>query len=109
MKKYSKAVECLTKDREPLLAFYDFPAEHWVHLRTGSPVESVVAAARHSRVRTKGCLSHGTAMVVVFKLITAAVRTRRKRKGSNQLPQIIEGVKSTDGIEVTETDQHAAA
>ncbi|MBK8909102.1 MAG: IS256 family transposase, partial [Rhodospirillales bacterium] len=97
VKKYSKAVECLTKDREALLAFYDFPAEHWVHLRTTNPVESVFATVRHRTVRTKGCLSHGTAMVMVFKLITAAARTWRKLKGSNQLPKIIEGVKFTDG------------
>ncbi len=108
-KKYPKAVDCLTKDREALLAFYDFPAEHWVHLRTTNPVESVFATVRHRTVRTKGCLSNGTAMVMVFKLITAASRTWRKLKGSNQLPKVIQGVKFADGIEVSETDQHAAA
>ena len=108
-KKYPKAVDCLTKDREALLAFYDFPAEHWVHLRTTNPVESVFATVRHRTIRTKGCLSHGTAMVMVFKLITAASRTWRKLKGSNQLPKIIQGIKLTDGIQVTNQDQHAAA
>jgi transposase-like protein len=60
--KYEKAVECPTKDRDALLAFYDFPAEHWKHLRTSNPVESTFATVRHRTVRSKGCLSNETAL-----------------------------------------------
>eukprot|EP01039_Chlorochromonas_danica_P021197 gene21197-26074_t len=65
--KYPKAAECLTKDRSVLLSFYDFPAEHWVHLRTTNPIESVFATVRHRTVRSKGSLSTTTAMLMVFK------------------------------------------
>ena len=66
--KYEKAGRCLTKDREALLAFFDFPAEHWDHLRTSDPIESVFATVRHRTVRTKGALSATTAKLMVFKL-----------------------------------------
>ncbi len=105
--KYPKAVACLTKDREALLAFYDFPAEHWQHIRTANPIESVFATVRHRTVRAKGCLSHATAMVMVFKLITAASRTWRHLNGNNQLPKVIEGVKFRDGIEASENASDA--
>jgi putative transposase len=72
--KYEKAVTCLTKDREALLAFYDFPGEHWDHLRTGNPIESVFATVRHRTVRTKGALSQKTAKLMVFKLVQAAAK-----------------------------------
>jgi len=107
--KYPKAVECLTKDREPLLAFLDFPAEHWDHLRTANPIESVFATVRHRTVRTKGALSRTTARLMVFKLVMAASKTWRRLKGENQLPKVIAGIKFTDGVatDVT-TDQDAA-
>src|SRR3954464_11114474 len=73
--KYEKAVTCLTKDRDALLAFYDFPAEHWDHLRTTNPIESVFATVRHRTVRTKGALSQDTARLMVFKLVMAAAKT----------------------------------
>ena len=95
--KYGKAVTCLTKDREAPLALYDFPAEHWDHLRTGNPIESVFATVRHRTVRTKGALSHKTAKLMVFKLVQAAAKTWRRLKGANQLPMVIEGVTLTDG------------
>jgi putative transposase len=66
--KYDKAVECLIKDRDALLAFYDFPAEHWKHLRTTNPIESSFATVRHRTVRSKGCLSNKTALAMIFKL-----------------------------------------
>src|SRR5262249_55767052 len=72
--KYDKAVACLTKDREALLAFFDFPAEHWDHLRTSNPIESVFATVRHRTVRTKGALSAKTAKLMVFKLVNAAAK-----------------------------------
>ena len=70
--KYDKAVDCLTKDRDVLLAFYDFPAEHWTHLRTTNPIESTFATVRHRTIRSKGCLSNKTALAMVFKLVEAA-------------------------------------
>jgi putative transposase len=107
--KYATAVECLRKDRETLLAFYDFPAEHWDHLRTTNPIESVFATVRHRTVRTKGSLSPTTAKLMVFKLIVAASKTWRRLKGTNQLPKVIAGVRFQDGIEVNQVlENHAA-
>jgi putative transposase len=107
--KYSRAVECLTKDREALLAFYDFPAEHWDHLRTTNPIESVFATVRHRTVRTKGSLSSTTARLMVFKLVGAASKTWRRLKGTNQLPKVIAGVRFNDGIEVIHMPANHAA
>jgi len=107
--KYDRAVACLTKDREPLLAFFDFPAEHWDHLRTSNPIESVFATVRHRTVRTKGALSAKTAKLMVFKLVTAAAKTWRRLKGENQLPKVVKGVKFQNGIEVIEMPAHHAA
>ena len=98
--KYDKAVECLIKDRDALLAFYDFPAEHWKHLRTTNVVESSFATVRHRTVRSKGCLSNKTALAMIFKLAEAAEKSWRRLNGHNQLPKIILGIKFTDGIEV---------
>ena len=107
--KYAKAVECLAKDRDALLAFYDFPAEHWDHIRTSNPIESVFATVRHRTFRTKGGLSQDTAKLMVFKLVSAAAKTWRRLQGENQLPKVIRGVTFRDGIEVTDTaSQHAA-
>jgi len=107
--KYEKAVECLTKDRDVLLAFYDFPAEHWKHLRTTNPIESAFATVRHRTIRSKGCLSNKTALAMVFKLVEAAQRSWHRLRGYNQLPKIIQGVKFTDGIEVVRPQAQAAA
>ena len=106
---YDKAVACLTKDREALLAFFDFPAEHWDHLRTSNPIESVFATVRHRTVRTKGALSAKTAKLMVFKLINAAAKTWRRLKGENQLPKVVQGVKFQNGIEVIKMSAHHAA
>ena len=106
--KYGRAVECLAKDRDALLAFYDFPAEHWDHLRTTNPIESVFATVRHRTVRTKGSLSSTTARLMVFKLVIAASKTWRRLKGTNQLPKVIAGVRFNDGIEVRMPANHAA-
>jgi putative transposase len=107
--KYGKAVECLTKDHESLLTFYDLPAEHWEHLRTTNPIESVFATVRHRTVRTKGSLSSTTAKLMVFKLIIAASKTWRRLNGTNQLPEVIGGVRFQDGIEVIEVSANRAA
>jgi putative transposase len=107
--KYDKAVTCLAKDRDALLSFYDFPAEHWDHLRTANPIESVFATVRHRTVRTKGALSQDTARLMVFKLVMAAAKTWRRLKGENQLPKVVQGVTFRDGVEVTGTPAQTAA
>lgn len=80
--KYAPAVTCLIKDIGPLLAFYDFPAEHWDHLRTSNPVESVFATVRHRTVRTKGALSQKAVKLMVFKLVQAPSNGRRQNPAS---------------------------
>jgi putative transposase len=107
--KYDKAVDCLTRDRDVLLAFYDFPAEHWTHLRTTNPIESTFATVRHRTIRSKGCLSNKTALAMVFKLVEAAQKSWRRLRGYNQLPKVVQGVKFTDGIEVVRPQTQAAA
>ncbi len=106
--KYGNAVACLVKDREALLAFFDFPAEHWDHLRTANPIESVFATVRHRTVRTKGALSQKTAKLMVFTLVRAASKKWRRLKGANQLPLVVEGIKFTDGVAVGEAANRAA-
>jgi len=107
--KYDKAVECLIKDRDALLAFYDFPAEHWKHLRTTNVIESAFATIRHRTVRSKGCLSNKTALAMIFKLAEAAEKSWRRLHGHNQLPKVILGVQFNDGIEVVKSQAQAAA
>jgi putative transposase len=107
--KYAKAAECLAKDRQALLAFYDFPAEHWKHLRTSNPIESTFATVRHRTIRSKGCLSNKTALAMVFKLVEAAQKSWRRLDGHNQLPKLILGVKFVDGIEAVRQQPQAAA
>lgn len=107
--KYEKAVTCLVKDRDALLTFYDFPAEHWDHLRTSNPIESVFATVRHRTVRSKGALSQDTARLMVFKLVMAAAKTWRRLKGENQLPKVVAGVTFRNGVEVTNTPEQNAA
>lgn len=100
--KYDKAVERLIKDRDRLLSFYDFPAEHWKHIRTTNPIESTFATVRLRTVKTKGCLSRKTALAMAFKLILSARRKWRKLDGSDQLAEVIEGVPFKDGIKLIE-------
>ena len=98
--KYDKAAECLSKDRGALLAFHDFPAEHWKHLRTTNPIESTFATVRHRTIRSKGCLSNRTALAMVFKLVEGAQKNWRRLDGYALLPKLILGVKFTNGLEV---------
>jgi transposase-like protein len=107
--KYDKAVECLIKDRDALLTFYDFPAEHWKHLRTTNVIESSFATIRHRTVRSKGCLSNKTALAMIFKLAEAAEKSWRRLDGHNQLPKMILGIKFADGLEVVRSQVQAAA
>ena len=96
--KYGQAVQKLVKDREELMTFYDFPAEHWTHIRTTNPVESVFSTVRNRTRKTRGCLSRKTALVMVCRLMMSAKRNWRKLSGSNRLPEVIEGVVFRDGI-----------
>ncbi len=96
--KYPKAVECLEKDREALLAFYDFPAEHWVHLRTSNPIESTFGTVRLRTVRTKGCGSRQACLTMVFQLARSAQRSWRTLNGAPLLTEVIQGVKFVDGV-----------
>ena len=106
---YPKGVACLIRDQEAMLAFFDFPAEHWGHLRTSNPIESVFATVRHRTVRTKGALSQKTAKLMVFTLIQAASKKWLRFKGRNQLPKVIEGIEFNDGFEVTDDTENRAA
>ena len=113
--KYPKAVAVLEKDRESLLAFYDFPDEHWIHIRTTNPIESTFATIRHRTTRTKNCVSRNTLLGLVFQLTLTAEKEWRRIRGFKRLPEVIDGVRFQDGIAVdtesekaVETQQMAA-
>ncbi len=97
--KYPKAVECLRKDREILLAFYDFPAEHWRHIRTTNPIESTFATVRLRTNKVKSCFSGQTVVAMAFQLCRCAEKRWKKINGVNQLSRIMEGIKFVDGME----------
>jgi len=105
--KYPKAAECLAKDREVLLTFYDFPAEHWIHIRTTNPIESTFATVRLRTRRTKGCGSRTAGLTMVFKLTQCAERHWRRLNGVELLGDVIEGVRFINGIK--EDDKERAA
>ena len=107
--KYEKASACLAKDREALLAFYDFPAEHWQHVRSTNPIESTFATVRLRTDKTKGCLSRNTALAMVFKLVQSAERHWRRLNGTNRLGEIVEGIKFRDAEPIANPKDHAAA
>jgi putative transposase len=107
--KYDKAAHCLAKDRAALLAFYDFPAEHWKHIRTVNPIESAFATVRLRTDKTKGCLSRATALAMVFKLAKSAERHWRRLNGSERLADIVRGVRFRNGEAVTAAEDQAAA
>ena len=96
--KYPKAVECLKKDREELLAFYDFPAQHWQHIRTTNPLESTFAPVRLRTAKTRGCVSRKTILAMVFKLGQSAQKRWCKLRGFRLLGEVIQGVKFVDGV-----------
>jgi putative transposase len=97
--KYAKAAECLAKDRDTLLTFYDFPAEHWIHLRTTNPIESTFATVRLRTAKTRGCVSRASILAMVFKLVKSAEQRWRKLKGAARLAQVLEGVRFKDGLQ----------
>ena len=96
--KYPKAVACLVKDREALTAFYDFPAEHWVHIRTTNPIESTFATVRLRTAKTRGCVSRGNMLAMVFMLAKSAERGWRRLKGAQRLAELIAGVQYKNGV-----------
>jgi transposase-like protein len=97
--KCGKAMESLAKDRQALLAFYGFPAEHWMHLRTTNPIESTFATVRLRTVKTKGSGSRSACLTRVFKLMESAAKSWRLLNGSPLLPKVIAGVQFVDGVE----------
>ena len=106
--KYPKACQCLLKDKEELMTFYDFPAEHWKHLRTTNPIESTFATVRHRTKRAKGCFSRTTILTMVFKLCKSAEGKWNKIHGFERLADVIKGVKFKDGIMIHKADSCAA-
>jgi transposase-like protein len=96
--KYPKATACLAKDREALLAFYDFPAEHWVHLRTSNVIESTFATIRHRTDRVKGAFSRTSLLSMLYKLALCAEQSFRRLKGFSWLAEVIREVKFVDGV-----------
>lgn len=103
--KYPKATECLAKDRQALLAFYDFPAEHWVHIRSTNPIESTFATVRLRTDKTRGAVSQNTILSLVFKLVQSAQKRWSRIRGFKHLGDVIEGVQFKDGIRVDRVDQ----
>ncbi len=100
--KYPKAVEKIEKDKESLLAFYDFPAEHWAHIRTTNPIESTFATVRHRTSRTRNCVSRATFLGLAFKLIEEAEKTWRRIRGADKIELLLKGVPFKDGEPVVD-------
>jgi transposase-like protein len=98
--KYPKAVDILVKDRVVLLSFYDFPAEHWIHIRTTNPIEASFATIRHRASRTKNRASRNTLLGLVFPWALTAQKSWRKLRGFNRLPDVVKGIRFQDGIAV---------
>ena len=98
--KYPKATGCLKKDQEALLTFYDFPAEHWVPIRTTNPIESTFATIRHRTRQTRGALSRNTMLAMLFKLAQSAEKRWRRLRGFQFLEKVIQGVSFQDGVEI---------
>lgn len=100
--KYPKATTCLLKDKKKLLAFFDFPAEHWVHLRTTNPIESTFATVRNRTYKAKGAFSQTTICTMVFKLLQSAQKRWRKIRGVDKITLLLEGRTFKDGILVND-------
>lgn len=107
--KYPKAMECLAKDKEELLAFYDFPAEHWQHIRTTNPIESAFSTVRLRTHKSRNCGSRDTTLAMVFKLMEVAQKRWIKIRGFNLLTLVINNVKFVDGVQVSEQSNRVAA
>lgn len=103
--KYPKAADKLLADRDALLAFYDFPADHWQHLRTTNPIESTFATVRHRTTRTKNCVSRSTFLGLAFKLVQQAEKSWRRIRGAEHIAQLIYGVVFKDGEPVKDNEE----
>ena len=106
--KYPKAMACLEKDKEQMLAFYDFPAAHWTHIRTTNPIESVFATVRQRTSRIKSCGSRKTTLAMAYKLITTAEKKWHRLKGYKLLADVVEGIQFKDGERVEQDQQQVA-
>ena len=106
--KHAKAADCLVGDRETLLAFYDFPAAHWQHLRTTNPIESTFATIRLRTVKTRNCLSVKIALSLIHQLAMSAQKRRRRLRGFGQLADLVAKVKFVDGIDERVITRNAA-
>ena len=106
--KYPKAVDCLTKDRKELLAFYDFPAEHWQHIRTTNPIESTFATVRLRTAKTRGCVSRATILAMVFRLGQCAEKSWHRIRGFRRLTDVVQGIRFINGIDERSLQQEAA-
>ena len=106
--RYPKATNCLLKDRQSLMTFYDFPAVHWQHLRTTNPIESTFATIRHRTTRTKGGMTRDSLLHMMFKLGQCAEKNWRKLRGFAYLAKIVEGVQFINAEEIEQSDQVAA-
>jgi transposase-like protein len=95
---YPKATECPVKDRNVLLAFYDFPAEHWMHIRTTDPIESVFSTVRLRHNKTKGSGTRSACLTMVYKLMESASKKWRALNGSTLLPEVVKGTVFADGV-----------
>lgn len=107
--KYPKATACLEKDRQELLAFYDFPATHWQHIRTSNPIESTFATIRLRTNKTRGCVSRQTILSLVFQLGQSASKRWRRLRGFKHLADVVRGVKFENGVRTDTTDSRCAA
>ena len=107
--KYPKAAECLGKDKDALLTFYDFPAQQWIHLRTSNPIESTFATVRLRTAKTRGCVSRPGILSMVFKLVKSAEGRWRALRGSELIAKVITGVQFKNGIEVQKKDHQKIA
>lgn len=100
--KYPKATECLAKDKDEMLAFYDFPAQHWVHLRTTNPIESTFATVRLRTAKTRNCVSRSTILAMVFKLVQSAEKRWRRIQGYKLMEDVVKGIRFVNGVSVKE-------
>ena len=106
--KYPKPTACLARDRDGLLAFYDFPAAHWTHLQTTNVIESAFATIRHRSARAKGCVTGQIMLSMNYKMGRCAEKSWRRLRGFRHLAKVVEGVRFYDGIELIE-DSRAGA
>lgn len=107
--KYARAMECLKKDKASMLAFYDFPAEHWQHIRTTNPIESVFASVRLRTTKSKSCGSRKTTLAMTYKLMTTAQNTWRRLRGFRLLADVVQGIQFKDGERVEQDQQQSVA